>query len=240
MLGPYQKLLEQIPVIEEQIGYVFKDKKILSLAFVHRSFFNENRTDTPQHNERLEFLGDSILGLLVSEYLYTEYPEETEGRLSHLRAMLVEATMCALLIKKIEVVEFILLGKGEMMNLGKNKESIQADLFEALLAAIYLDGGMEVAKEFFWKNFRGEIENSLKTPLRNWKAELQDLFQRKHQTLPVYKVLSEQGPDHSKQFEVGVFLEGESLGVGIGSSKKEGEQAAAKEALLTLEKEKDG
>jgi ribonuclease III len=239
MTGSYQKLLEQIPLIEERIGYVFKDKEALALAFIHRSFFNENRTDTSQHNERLEFFGDSILGLLVSEYLYAEFPEEPEGRLSHLRAMLVEATMCALFIKKIDLAQFILLGKGEEMNLGKNKESIQADLFEALLAAIYLDGGMEAAKEFFWRKCKQEIEVSLKTPLRNWKAELQDLFQKEHQTLPSYKVLAETGPDHSKQFDVGVFLEEDLLGKGIGSSKKEGEQAAAKEALLKLE-EKDG
>ena len=240
MKEPYQKLLEEIPLIEERIGYVFKDKKNLAQAFIHRSFFNENRNVAAQHNERLEFLGDSVLGLLISEYLYAYFPEEPEGQLSHLRANLVEAAMCAQLIKKINVIEFILLGKGEKMNAGRSKESIQADLFEAVLAAIYLDGGMDTARTFYWSHFTEEITACLKDPFHNWKAELQDYFQKTYQKLPLYKVLSEVGPDHSKKFELGVFLEERLLGKGEGLSKKVAEQLAAKEALKTLEEEKNG
>lgn len=240
MIEPYQKLLEQTSIIENRIGYVFQDKKILAQAFIHRSFFNENRNVDSKHNERLEFLGDSVLGLLISEYLYAYFPEEPEGQLSHLRANLVEATMCAQLVKKIDIIEFILLGKGEKMNSGRSKESIQADLFEAVLAAIYLDGGMDAAKTFYWSHFTEEITSCLKDPFRNWKAELQDHFQKNYQKLPVYKVLSEQGPDHSKRFELGVYLEERFLGKGEGLSKKEAEQLAAKEALKILEEEKNG
>ena len=148
--------------------------------------------------------------------------------------------MCAQLVKKINIIEFILLGKGEKMNAGRNKESIQADLFEAVLAAIYLDGGMDAVKVFFWSHFTEEITSCLKDPFRNWKAELQDHFQKTYQKLPLYKVLSEQGPDHSKRFELGVFLEERLLGKGEGLSKKEAEQLAAKEALMVLEEEKNG
>lgn len=240
MIGPYQKLLEQVSSIEERIGYPFKNKNILTLAFVHRSFFNENRRETLEHNERLEFLGDSVLGLLIAQYLYESFPEEPEGKLSHLKANLVEASTCAKFVQKLGLAEFILLGKGEKMQDGRSKESIQADLFEALLAAVYLDGGMDAAKEFFWKHFSEEIAEFVQKPLRNWKAELQEALQRNYQTLPVYKVIREQGPDHNKIFEVGVFLEEEHLGSGFGGSKKEAEQNAAQEALRVWGERKDG
>ncbi|MBS0627144.1 MAG: ribonuclease III [Verrucomicrobia bacterium] len=240
MIRPYQKLLEQVNIIEERIDYTFKNKNILTLSFVHRSFFNENRSDTPEHNERLEFLGDSVLGLLIAEYLYGTFPEESEGQLSHLKATLVEAATCAKFVQKLGLAEFILLGKGERMQDGRSKESIQADLFEALLAAVYLDGGMEAAKHFFWSHFAEEIALHVQKPVRNWKAELQEVLQRTYQKLPLYKVLKEQGPDHNKIFEVGVFLEETLLGSGIGSSKKEAEQSAAKQALHAREEKKDG
>lgn len=240
MITPYQKLLNQVNVIEERIGYSFKNKDILTLSFIHRSFFNENRGEAKEHNERLEFLGDSVLGLLIAQYLYEAFPEDPEGQLSHLKANLVEATTCAKFVQKLGLAEFILLGKGELMQEGRSKESIQADLFEALLAAIYLDGGIDAAKQFFWVHFADEIAQNIQKPVRNWKAELQEVLQRNHQKLPLYKVLSEHGPDHNKIFEVGVFLENNLLGSGIGSSKKEAEQSAAEQALPSLEEKKDG
>src|SRR3989339_378704 len=144
-MDPYQILLENIEEIESKIGHVFSKKELLILAFVHRSYYNEHRQKIAEHNERLEFLGDSVLNILISEYLYKEFPELSEGQLSHKRAYLVEATMCAKLLKKLSLSEFVLLGKGEKMNEGKSKESIQADLFEALLASLFLDGGIESA-----------------------------------------------------------------------------------------------
>ena len=131
-MDPYQHLLEKIEVIERRIGYFFHDKELLLLAFVHRSFYNENRQRISEHNERLEFLGDSVLNILISQYLYSEFPDLSEGQLSHIRAYLIEAAMCAKLLQKLDLAEFVLLGKGEKMNEGRNKESIQADLFEEI------------------------------------------------------------------------------------------------------------
>lgn len=230
----FQKLQAQAPLIERCIDYTFKDKRLLALAFVHRSYFNENREVINEHNERLEFLGDSVLGLIVSDYLYTTLPSHPEGDLSHLRSHIVEAISCARYVQKLGLAEFILLGKGERMNDGRGRESISADLFEALIGAIYVDGGLEAAKRFFFYHFSEDVQNALKEPLHNWKAELQDHSQKKYQKPPVYKVLKESGPDHSKTFVVGVYIEENEIGQGTGSSKKQAEQAAASDALHKL------
>jgi len=234
-MDPHQNLLEKIALVEQRISYVFKDENLLILSLVHRSFHNEHRQKAPEHNERLEFLGDSVLSILISNYLYLTFPDLSEGDLSHMRGYLVEASMCATLLKKLDLSEYILLGKGETMSKGRNKESIQADFFEALLGALFLDGGLEAAKTFFWHHFKEEIEDRVKKPVRNWKAELQDYSQKKHQKIPVYQVLNAHGPDHHKEFEVAVYLEDKKVGKGIGSSKKEAEQEAAKCALQVLE-----
>lgn len=234
-MNHYEKLLEQSSLIEERLGVIFTDKKLLALAFVHRSFFNENRSVVDQHNERLEFLGDAVLGVMVAEYLYSSFPTEGEGHLSHLRSHLVEANACSSFVQKIGVAQFVLLGKGERMNEGKGRESILADLFEAIIGAIYLDGGHQAAKDFFHGNFASEILELIKMPLRNWKAELQDYSQKKYQKPPVYKVMQETGPDHGKTFEVAAFFGEVQAGQGTGSSKKQAEQAAAEDALLKLQ-----
>lgn len=234
-MDPYQHLVDNLDWMEQKIGYVFQDKQILLLAFVHRSFYNEHRNKVVEHNERLEFLGDSVLSILTSEYLYSSFPALSEGELSHMRSHLVDAAMCAKFLQKLGFAEFILLGKGEKRSEGKNKESIQSDLFEALLGALFLDGGFQVTKTFFWNHFTLDVLNSLQRPVRNWKAELQDYSQKKYQKPPVYQVLTAQGPDHNKQFEVAVYLEDQERGRGIGNSKKEAEQEAAQKALLWVE-----
>ncbi len=238
-MSPYQKLLQQIEFIEERISYVFQNKELLALAFIHRSFYNEHRTELTNHNERLEFLGDSVLNFLVSHYLYSEFPSLSEGDLSHLRSQLVDASMCSKLLETLSLSEFVLLGRGEQISKGQNKESIQADLFEALLAALFLDGGLDVVKTFFWSHFSEKINHILKEPSRNWKAELQEYAQKKHQRPPVYKILSETGPDHNKRFEVVALVGNMQLKEGGGSSKKEAEQEAAKASLMDLEKGKN-
>lgn len=222
-------------LVESRIGYAFQNKKLLKQAFIHRSYFNENRGEVEEHNERLEFLGDSILGLMISDYLYHHLPTQAEGELSHLRAHLVEAGSCARYLQKLEVAEFVQLGRGERMNEGRGRETILADLFEALIGAIYLDGGMEAVKKFFWGHFQAEIQLILAHPARNWKAELQDYSQKKFQRPPVYKVLREEGPDHSKMFVIAAYLDEQMMGQGTGSSKKEGEQAAARDAIEKLQ-----
>jgi len=221
--------------VEDKLCYQFKNKKLLGQAFVHRSFYNENRDRISEHNERLEFLGDSVLGLLISDYLFQNLPTQAEGALSQLRAHLVEAGMCARLLTQLDLASYVLLGRGERMNEGRGRETILADLFEAIIGAIYLDGGIEAAKLFFWLHFQEAVEAVMKQPMRNWKAELQDYSQKKYQKPPVYRVEKESGPDHSKIFQVVALLEGEEAGRGAGSSKKEAEQAAAENALKRLE-----
>lgn len=227
------KLLQDASLIESRIGYIFKDKRLLALAFVHRSFVNENR-DVIGHNERLEFLGDAVLGMLVAEHLYRHLPTTPEGELSYLRSRLVEASSCVTYVQKLDLSHYLLLGKGERMNDGRGRESILSDLFEAIIGSIYLDGGVEAARDFIFNNFSSEIEAILKTPLRNWKALLQDYCQKKFQQTPLYQVLEESGPDHSKIFKITVHVKDKELGHGEGASKKEAQQAAAENALRSL------
>lgn len=230
------KFLQQnISVIEAKLGYTFRDPSLLTLAFVHRSFINENRSTT-QHNERLEFLGDAVLGMLISDYLYCYLPSTAEGQLSYLRSRLVEASSCVGYTQSLNIASYVLLGKGERMNDGRGRESILADLFEAIMGAIYLDGGLEAAKKFLFSNFTPQIENILKTPLCNWKALLQDYCQKNHQQTPIYHVLQASGPDHSKVFEISVLINQQELGRGKGASKKEAQQAAAADAIARFSK----
>ena len=233
-MDPLENLKNQIPSIEKKLCYTFEDKDLLILAFVHRSFINEYRDLVKEHNERLEFLGDSVLGLLISEYLYKYLPSTPEGELSSLRSRLVEAPSCVSYVNKLDIADSILLGRGEQMNSGRGRDSILADLFEAVLGAIHLDGGIEAAKAFLFRTLSQEIDSILKQPLRNWKAELQDYAQKKHQEPPHYKVLEESGPDHKKTFSVAVLINGKEMGRGLGRSKKEAQQEAAKAGLETV------
>jgi len=230
-MNPYQQLQSRLESIEEKLGLIFDNKEFLILAFIHRSFINEYRERQLQHNERLEFLGDSVLGLVVADFLYHRLPDHPEGVLSQLRSKLVDANSCAQYLQKLQLAEFILLGKGETMTEGRTKTSILADTFEALLGAIYLDGGLGVTKSFLLCHFETEFEAAIGSPPRNYKAELQDLSQKQTQKAPVYKVVDETGPDHSKIFHVMVFVNDQEAGIGIGASKKEAEQRAAFDAL---------
>jgi len=225
---------QSIPLIESQIGYIFKDKSLIELAFIHRSFTNENRDLIAGHNERLEFLGDAILGVVVSDFLYSHLPNEPEGELSYLRSRLVEAPACVLYLQTIGLEGFLRVGKGEAMNEGKGRETILADLFEAVMGALYLDGGVEAARLFFFTHFEKQVLQIIEKPHRNWKAELQDFCQKSSQKTPEYVVVREEGPDHLKTFFICVKLEEKELGTGQGTSKKEGEQRAAENAVRTL------
>lgn len=232
-MNALQNLLQNSKQLEERIHYSFDDRNLLALACVHRSFVNENR-EIKEHNERLEFLGDSILGLLISEYLYLNLPNTPEGDLSYLRSRLVEASSCVTYVQKLNIESFLLLGKGERLNSGRGRETILADFFEALIGAIYLDSGLEAVKSFLFLNFSDEISAILKTPLCNWKALLQDYCQKQYQQAPTYKVLEEFGPDHSKKFKISVQINNKELGIGSGNSKKEAQQSAAQNAIQKL------
>jgi ribonuclease-3 len=223
-------LLDYASEIEEKLGYRFEDRRLLLLAFTHRSYVNEHREVT-EHNERLEFLGDSVLGVLITEYLYLSLPGVPEGDLSSLRAKIVNAPTCMAYVQKLDVEKFLLLGKGERFNEGRGRVSILADLFEAILGAIFLDGGLSASKSFIINNFGNELEIALKGPMQNAKAILQDLCQKKLQQIPLYKVITESGPDHSKHFEIEVSVGGSQIGSGQGTSKKQAQEAAAQDAL---------
>lgn len=230
-----ENLKSKVPLIETKLGYVFKNPDLLILAFIHSSYVNENQEIAYTCNERLEFLGDAVLGLIVADYLYHDLPENSEGTLSHLRSRLIESASCSKYLEQLDLSEHILMGKGEKKNFSEKPNlSITADLFEALIGAIYLDGGIEPAKKFLFDHFMQEIEEIKKDPVRNWKADLQDYTQRTHQKIPVYKVVEEEGPDHDKTFQISVFIDDMILGSGYGSSKKSAQQAAACEALRQL------
>lgn len=236
-MSSLEDLITHSADVESKLGYTFHDKAHLGLAFVHRSFVNENKRLTDEHNERLEFLGDAVLGLIISDYLYTQLPLTPEGELSHLRSRLVESSSCYAYMQKLDLECYLLLGKGERRNDGRGRESILADLFEAIIGAIYIDGGIEACRQFLFDNFSSEIEDIVKRPVCNWKAELQNYSQRHFQHPPSYVVLDEQGPDHSKVFTVAVSINDQQVGVGKGNSKKEAQQEAAADALNTIQEQ---
>ena len=237
-MSPIEQLQANIGTIESSIGYVFQNKDLILSAFLHRSYLNENKDLPLSHNERLEFLGDTVMGLIVSEMLYHRFPENEEGDLSFLRSRLIEAGSCVAYLRALGVEKFVLLGRGERMNDGRGRESIQADLFEALIGAIYLDGGFEASRKFFLDHLGKELEGIIEMPVSNYKAVLQDYAQKQFQQQPVYQVLSESGPDHSKCFEVAVVVNSQVLGVGTGTSKKEAQQEAARRAVEKINENK--
>jgi ribonuclease III len=234
-MNPLEQLKLKVEEIEDKLGYVFGNKDILINALIHRSYVNEHREGVVNHNERVEFLGDSVLGLVVADYLYHRLPSYPEGALSQLRSKLVEATTCAKYLQKLGLQDYILLGRGEKMTEGRNKVSILADAFEAVVGAVYLDGGLPVTKSVLLCHFEEEANEAIGSPPRNFKAELQDYSQKNFQKVPLYKIGGETGPDHSKLFHVIVFVDEKEAGIGIGASKKEAEQRAAFDALSKLE-----
>jgi ribonuclease-3 len=216
--------------IQQRIAYTFSDPELLERALTHKSYANENRV--PSHNERMEFLGDSVLNLIVSEHLMKMCPDSTEGDLSRLRAAVVSEPALASIARTLGLGNYLLLGKGEEQTGGRDKDSLLADCIEALIAAIYLDTGMNAGEAFVVRFFNDSMRRACATRLTlDHKTELQELCQERLKQLPEYRVVSATGPDHRKQFEVEVWVKGELAGRGAGRSKKEAEQKAAKEAL---------
>jgi ribonuclease-3 len=219
--------------LQQRIGYSFKDAQLLERALTHKSYANENTV--PYHNERMEFLGDAVLGLVISEYLMNACPTYTEGDLSRLRAAIVSEPALAAVSREIGLGDYLLLGKGEDQTGGRNKDSLLADSLEALTAAVYLDAGKDAAESLIIRLFEEVIKKSCASGgTRDYKTELQELCQEQLKQLPEYRSVSETGPDHQKQFEMEVWIKGQLSGRGIGKSKKEAEQRAAKEALEKL------
>ena len=223
--------MEQLNFLQERIKFKFSDIKLLNKALTHRSYANEN-SETLKHNERLEFLGDSVLDILVSDYLVHEYSEFAEGTLSKIRAAVVNETCLAKLAKNIKLGNYLLLGRGEDLSGGREKASILADTFEALAGAVFCDGRFDAASNIFLPLLIEEIKKTAQSwSFRDFKSDLQEYTQNKLVCIPSYKVIREIGPDHAKKFEVVVIIKNEVEGKGFGRSKKEAEQAAAKMAM---------
>ena len=219
--------------LEEEIGYHFKNISLLQNALTHSSYANERWHNSLLSNERLEFLGDSILGMLVAEYLFRNFPDRPEGELTRMRADMVCEKTLAGVAEKIHLGQHLLLGHGEEQGGGRSRESILADAVESVIAASFLDGGMEAALHFIKTFILVEVPVS---QLHNmdYKTKLQELVQQKKNQVLSYNLLSETGPDHDKHFEVCVALNGKEVGRGEGRSKKRAEQEAARLAITKL------
>ena len=221
--------------LEEKIGYSFRDRSLLENALTHSSYANEHRAQGVPSNERLEFLGDSILGLVVADHLYRTRPDLPEGDLTRIRAALVCEGSLVEVARALDLGSYLKLGKGEDHGGGRARPSIQADAVEAMLAAVYLDGGIGQARKLIHTLVLDQ-EKEKTAAGRDYKTALQELVQRESGQVLVYHLTGESGPDHAKTFQMEVLLNGASIGAGQGRSKKEAEQAAAKAAVLALEK----
>lgn len=216
--------------LEKNIGYSFKNKELLRLALSHSSYANE--CFGRESNERLEFLGDSVLGFITAEYLFSSLSGRPEGELTKLRANAVCEKSLAVFAKEISLGDYILLGKGEMLTGGRERPSILADAFESVIAAIYLDGGIEEAKKFVLRFVSTSTTDTYQAT--DYKTLLQEVIQKNPDEHLTYRLVAESGPDHNKEFTVEVYLNSNCMGTGKGPSKKKAEQAAAKEALALM------
>ncbi len=217
---------------EKKTGIVFKDKKLLLQAFCHRSYLNERPKINTGHNERLEFLGDAVLELIVTEYLFKKYPGKPEGDLTNWRASLVNTKILSETSKELGLNDFILLSKGEAKEMGGLRQSILANTFEALIGAMYLDFGYDKCYRFVEENLIKKLPQIIKLGLnKDAKSYFQEKAQSEESATPVYKLLKEWGPDHKKNFKIGVFINNNIVAEGEGHSKQEAEESAAKKAL---------
>ncbi len=217
---------------ENKTNIIFKNKDLLQQAFIHRSYINESNGTKLSHNERLEFLGDAVLELIVTDYLYNKYPDRDEGDLTAYRSALVNAVIIGEVAQELGMNEYLLLSKGEAKDIGKARSYILANTYEAYVGAVYLDQGYAVAQKFIAGSLFGKIDLIISKKLwRDSKSLVQEKSQEYVNVTPSYKVLQEVGPDHDKHFTVGVFFGSDQIASGKGKSKQEAEQAAARAAL---------
>lgn len=226
------KLVRDWKKLESVIGFTFKDKSYVTQAFIHRSFLNENPNTGLDHNERLEFLGDAVLELAVTDYLYKKFPDSPEGELTAFRAALVNAVILADLAQELTMNDYLFLSRGEAKDTGKARQYILANAFEALVGAIYLDSGYKFAEEFLARVLYPKTAEIVKKKLwRDSKSLVQEKAQEYYGTTPSYKVIKETGPDHDKHFVVAIFFGDKKIAEGKGNSKQEAEQNSARFAL---------
>lgn len=223
--------IENVEKLQGLIGVEFKDESLLTLAFVHKSYVNEH-PEQKEYNERLEFLGDAVLELAVTDFLYRQYPEEPEGKLTNWRSALVKGKNLAKVSTELGLGEFLLLSKGEEQSGGREKEYILANTMEALIGAIYLDQGYDTANAFILRHITAYLAEIIKQGLHiDSKSKVQEIAQDRINITPRYQLISESGPDHDKTFVMGIYFGDKLAGQGEGRSKQDSEQAAAQNAL---------
>jgi len=237
-----RRLSETLGPLEDRIGHTFRDIGLLEHALTHRSRAHEDASGGVIDNESLEFLGDAVLGFVIADMLFQRYPRHSEGYKSKVKASIVSAASLARLAEDIDLGRFVLLGRGEEKTGGRGKHAILADSFEALIAAIYLDGGIDAAREFIVSRFgpllTGAGDQAAEASFtEDWKSALQERLQKAGLGLPVYRLAAAEGPDHRKRFDVEVLVGGVAWGRATGRSKKEGEQQAAREASQRLDQQ---
>jgi len=222
--------------LEERLGVTFKDAAVLRQAFVHSSYVNENPGEAPESNERLEFLGDAVLGLVVADELYGAFPDLDEGKLTELRTHLVRRDTLARAGRQLGLGEELLLGRGEAAGGGKDRPTNLAHAYEAVVGAIFLDGGLRAARGFVRRSLGEDFQSVAERAFpSDPKSQLQELSQSRYQTTPTYRLVEAEGPDHARRFTVDVEVDGRPLGRGTGPSKQQAEKEAAREALQALE-----
>ena len=223
-------------IFAKQLGVSFNKPELLIEALTHRSYLNEHHDYTGSHNERLEFLGDAVLELATTDFLFNKFPTKTEGELTAYRASLVNTVSLALSAQALGVNDYLLLSKGEAKDTGRARDVILADALEALIGAIYLDAGYESAAEFIAKNLYEKIDAIIANrAYQDAKSRFQEIAQEKRGTTPRYETLSEEGPDHARHFTVGIFIGAEEITRGEGESKQEAEQSAAEAGLKKMQ-----
>jgi ribonuclease III len=230
----HEKRRAKFKELQEKIGIFFTNEKLLIQAFTHSSYVNEHRRRPQADNERLEFLGDAVLELTVSQYLFKKFPHMSEGELTKLRAAIVCEPSLVKFANALSFGELVLLGKGEELTGGRTRPALLADVFEAFIGALYLDQGMDAVVQFLGQTIFPKIDEGAFSHVMDFKSQLQELVQRDGIGVLEYTILEEKGPAHNKEFVSRVSLNGKELGIGVGKSKKEAEQHAAQMALETL------
>ncbi len=228
------QVVKNFKQFQEEINVTFENEKLLFQAFTHSSYVNEHRKKPHEDNERLEFLGDAVLELTVSQFLFKKYPMMSEGELTKLRAAVVCEPSLVTFANELEFGKLVLLGKGEEMTGGRQRPALLADVFEAFIGALYLDKGIEIVNQFLTKVVFPKINEGAFSHVMDFKSQLQEIIQRDGFGQLEYKVLQEKGPAHNREFMSRVSLNGEELGVGVGRSKKEAEQKAAQVAISKI------
>lgn len=226
---------KNLDTLQKTIGIKFKNDAFLKNAFIHRSYLNEHKDFKGQSNERLEFLGDAVLSIFVSQFLYQKLPKSPEGELTQLRASLVRTETLGKLAKNLDLGTYLYLSKGEEDSQGRQNNSILANTFEALIGAIYLDQGPEIAQKFIGDQMLNNWHELAKNAVFDNKSKLQEVMQRKYHKSPTYKLTNSWGPDHDREFEISVFLDEKVFGMGVGKNKQTAAQNAAGDALTRLQ-----